>query len=139
MTSPPVDLWTFAVTIPAGTQQATPFIANLTMPARKIVDIEAMVPSGWNGVAGFALGAAGQPVIPFGPNTWVVASGETLNWQFDNLITSGAWQCFGYNLGVNPHTVYLRFTAALVPDATSNVTATMLQVASLTPVPAIGQ
>src|SRR2546427_11360384 len=110
------EIQAFTVTIPAGTPAAVPQVTNLTMPARIVERVEVVVPSGWNGLAGFALGAAGQPVIPYNRGAWIVASGETLAWDLADQISSGAWQLFGYNTGLFAHTLQIRFLLSLVSD-----------------------
>ena len=99
----------FAVTVPAGTTQANPLVSALAMPPRTIRRIEWTVPPGPRGVLGWAIGAAGVPVIPRNAGAWIVADGVDRGWDFETPVNSGAWQFFGYNTGSFDHTVYLRF------------------------------
>lgn len=127
------EIQTFEVTIPPGTLKAAPQISNLAMPARIVNRIEIVVPPGCNGLVGFALGAAGQPVLPYNAGAFVVASGETIGWDLIGQIESGAWQCFGYNTGIYSHTLYLRFYLALPQDSAPAAPPTLIDPGLLTP------
>ena len=100
---------TFAVAIPAGTAIAAPQITNLAMPARIVRAVRIRIPPGPNGQVGFALGAAGVRIIPYGANQWLVGNDEIIDWPLEGQISSGAWQFQGYNLGANVHTIYVSF------------------------------
>ena len=104
-----VEVRSFAVTIPAGTAIATPYLADLTLPARVVQKIEIRIPPGPAGTVGFALGAAGQRVIPWGAAEWIIDDNRLIEWVLEQQITSGAWQLQGYNLGANDHTLYVTF------------------------------
>jgi hypothetical protein len=99
----------FAVTIPAGTPIAAPTTTALVMPARIVRSIRWRVPPGPHGLMGFALGAAGVAVIPYGAGQWLVADDESDTITLEDQISSGAWQVFGYNTGAQAHVVYLTF------------------------------
>jgi hypothetical protein len=103
------QLWTEQVTIQPGTPQSAPQVNNLTLPVGVVDRIVVMIPPGPLGAMGWALGAAGQPVIPYAPNTFIVADHEVVDVSLEQVIDSGAWQVFGYNNGVYPHTLYMRF------------------------------
>lgn len=105
----------FQVTCAAGTAQAAPQVTNLVMPTREVLNIRIRVPPGPNGNMGFALGAAGNPVIPVAAGTFIIASDEVIEWALEQQIDSGAWQVFMFNTGIFPHTIYLLFTVEL-PD-----------------------
>lgn len=106
----------FTVTCPPGTAIAAPRLTNLAMPVRVVDAIRIRIPPGPNGFMGFAIGAAGQPIIPVGPANWIVGSDEVIQWELPDQIDSGAWQVQMYNTGIFPHTIYLQFTVHL-PDA----------------------
>lgn len=103
------EVRTFAVTIPAGTLKASPLVEDLDMPARLVLGVRVRVPPGPSGLVGWALGAAGVPILPWGPDEWIVADDEVIEWPLAGQIESGAWQLHGYNLGVYDHTVYVTF------------------------------
>jgi hypothetical protein len=126
-----IEVYAFAVTFAAGTTPATPVTSNITIPSRKVVGIEADVPDGWNGMVGFAFTMANSQIIPANPGAWIIASGDVLHWNVDNLPDSGAWQVRGYNTGQYPHTLYVRFLCALVDASQDAGNATVQAVASL--------
>lgn len=111
------EVRTFAVTIPAGTALTAPHVEDLDMPARIVERVRVRVPPGPAGVVGFALGAAGVRVIPFGEDQWVVADDEVLELPLVGQIESGAWQLQGYNTGVYDHTLQVTFLLDLPGQA----------------------
>lgn len=106
----------FTVTCPPGTAINAPQLTNLAMPVRVVDNIRVRIPDGPNGFMGFAIGAAGVPIVPVGAGQWIVASDEVIDWPQTDQIDSGAWQVQMYNTGIFPHTIYLQFTVHL-PDA----------------------
>jgi hypothetical protein len=96
--------------------QTAPFVQALTMPPCIVREIEWRVPPGPAGLMGFAIAAAGQNIIPVNTNQWIVTNDEAQTWAVDGYLTSGAWQLRGYNTGLFPHVVYLRFQTDLVQD-----------------------
>lgn len=117
------EYYAFSITAPAGTPIGAPITTNITMPTRIVRAIRARIPDGWNGVVGFALAFAGKAIIPTMPNTWIIASGESIPIDVLNQPESGAWQVQMYNTGVYPHTLTLYFTVELpdVPDAAQTI------------------
>jgi hypothetical protein len=103
------EIRSFAVTIPAGTPVSAPQVTALAMPARIVRSVRVRVPPGPAGLVGWALGSAGQRVLPWGPNQWIVADNEAIEWPLTGQISSGAWQLQAYNTGVYAHTLYLVF------------------------------
>lgn len=98
------------------------------MPARTVVEIEIRIPPGPNGELGFAIGMAGQNIIPFNSNEWIVTSDEVIRWQFETPLNSGAWQCQSYNTGTYDHTIQVRFYVNLVTVAGAVPGASVLSV-----------
>lgn len=114
----------FANLIPAGTAVANPAVFPMVLPELDVMWIEWQVPAGPRGNVGFWIGSKGQPIIPYtvGPPTWIVTDNETEHWDVENQMDSGDWEMRGYNLGVRPHTVYIRFGLAVpVPEPTPGV------------------
>ena len=107
--TPASELRTFEVLVPAGTAKAAPLTTALTMPARIVEHAEVRVPPGPNGSVGWALGAAGVRVFPYGAGTWVVADNETIPIPVEGAVETGAWQLQAYNIGRWDHTLYVRF------------------------------
>jgi hypothetical protein len=110
----PTQVFEFDCLIPAGTPKTAPVTVAMAMPARVVTSIEVKVPPGPNGVMGFQIGASGRQVIPGNLGAFIVTSDETINWDQVDQIDSGAWQLFGYNTGIYPHTVYVRFVVSQV-------------------------
>lgn len=108
------EVYSYQVTIPAGTSPATPFTANTPTPVRTLSELEIVVPPGPAGLMGFAITMGGVNVLPVMPGTWVVTDDERITWSLEGQPNSGAWQLTGYNTGVFDHTVYMRFLADLV-------------------------
>ena len=102
------EVHTFPVTIPAGTTQAAPLTFSLAMPPRQVVEIDVLVPPGPRGEVGWAIGAAGVPVLPAEAGAYIVTDDEVIHWPLESQINSGAWQMFAYNTGLYNHTLYVR-------------------------------
>lgn len=109
----------YQFTIPPGTPLAAPITQSIAFPPRVVDKIQFTVPPGPFGFMGFAIAAAGVPIIPYNPGGWIVTNDEKAELDIDGYIDSGAWQAMGYNTGIYPHTVYLRFFLSLVTP-TSN-------------------
>jgi hypothetical protein len=118
------EIRAFAPTIPACTPQSAPVAFSLAMPARIVDQIDIRVPPGPNGLMGFQITSANQPIIPYNAGAFVIANDERIIWALTNQITSGAWQLMGYNTGQYDHTVYVRFLLSLTgtsaPDPTGS-------------------
>jgi len=110
------QVYTFAVQIPAGTQQTDGWSQDLAMPPCIVSQIDIRVPPGPRGCVGFAIGAADVPVLPVNQGGWIIADDEAIHWPLDSQIESGAWQFFAYNVGDYPHTTIVSFQTS--PAAT---------------------
>lgn len=110
------EVRSFAVTVPAGTAKASPQTTSLTMPARLVRSVRVRIPPGPAGTVGWALGAAGVRVLPWGAAQWIVGDNESIEWPLSRQITSGAWQLQAYNTGVYDHTLYVTFQLDLPLD-----------------------
>lgn len=110
-----VEVRAFEVTCPPGVTSDAPQVTDLDMPVRTVLSIKAQVPPGPLSAMGFAIGAAGVPIIPYDSSVFIVTDDATFDWTLPGQINSGAWQVQMYNTGQYPHTVYLYFTVEL-PD-----------------------
>jgi hypothetical protein len=126
------QIYAFNPTIPAGTPINAPVRVNLQLPECTVEAIEWRIPPGPNGLMGWAIGAAQQPVIPYNPGAWIIGNDDSERWVLDNQITSGAWQFFGYNLGIFDHQVFLRFLIAAIGIPGTSSPAAPLEAAVLT-------
>lgn len=129
------EVRSFAVTVPAATPQTSPQVSALTMPARLVRTVRVRIPPGPAGTVGWALGAAGVKVIPWGTGQWIVGDDETLDWSLDEQITSGAWQLQAYNTGVYAHTLYVTFGLDLVQRVAVPLAAAPLDLSGLSSAP----
>lgn len=113
----------FQVSIPAGTTKASPFSKSFSLPSEIIQLIDLDVPPGPGGLMGFYLAASGQQVIPFEMGQYLVWDDREKSWPVENFPTSATWSIVGYNLGVFPHTVVVRFhsQSAVQTSPTTNI------------------
>lgn len=111
---PATELYSFQVTIPAGTAITAPFRQSVPIPVRMVDRLEITIPPGPSGLMGFAITMGGLNVIPLQAGTYIVTDNQQFDWPIEGLPTSGAWQVSGYNIDVWDHTVYLRFLTELV-------------------------
>lgn len=117
----------FTVTIPANTPIAAPVLTSVGFPQFTVTEIDVLVPPGPNGRMGFQIAVSGTQVIPWNAGEWIVTNNERLSFPVDGYPDSGAWQLRGYNTGVYPHTLQVRFAlepVAAVPSATLPVVTT---------------
>ncbi len=124
------EVRSFAITIPTGTTPSSPAVVPLELPPRVVRAIRIRFPPGPSGKVGFALGAAGVQVIPWGAGEWLVADDEVIEWPIEGQITSGAWEARGYNLGVFAHTIYVTFLLDPVARLVEEVLRPPLQLAA---------
>lgn len=109
----------FSVTIPANTPKSAGFTRDLSFPARVVRKLEVLVPPGPRGEVGFAIGAAGQAIIPFNAGAFIVTNDELVPWELTDYHDSGSWTFFGYNTGRYPHTLEVRFEVDLATSASA--------------------
>lgn len=122
MTTPAVEVRSFAVTIPAGTPLASPVTESIAFPARIVTAVHWKVPPGPAGEMGWRLTmSGGVPVIPTGGG-WVITDNDSDTWPLQGQPDSGQWEVTGYNTGGFPHTVYLDFLLDLITAAPQPVT-----------------
>lgn len=99
----------FEIAFPPGGSRLAPITLDLDLPPSVVRAIRWRVPPGPAGLFGWALGSAGQPVIPWGPGEWIIADNEADRWELAGGVESGDWQVFGWNEGAYLHTLYLTF------------------------------
>lgn len=113
MTTPAVEVRSFAVTIPAGTPLEAPATFDVSFPPRDVVAVHWKVPPGPSGLMGWRLTmSGGNAVVPTGGG-WVIADNESDTWPLTGQPDSGAWEVTGYNTDIYDHTVYVDFLLAL--------------------------
>lgn len=110
------EVYTFAVTVPAGTLKTAPQVTALTMPERVIAKLSMVIPPGPRGVVGFQFSSGGQQLLPINAGAFIVTDDEKPSWDLSGYLTTGAWQITAYNTGGQNHTLYIRFEADPLPD-----------------------
>lgn len=113
------DQFHYVVPVPAGTLQANPQITALAMPPRTVTRIDWRVPPGPQGNMGFLVGINKVPALPLPTGTYVVADGNSGDWQIEGFPDSGAWTCIAYNTGTFQHSVYLTFHTKVIMGRTA--------------------
>lgn len=108
------EVWDFAVTIPAGTPIATPVTVTTPFPARRVKEIHWRVPHGSLGVMGWRITSSRAQIIPRQQGGWMIHDGQSGTWGLEGLPDSGAWEVTGYNIGLNPHTVYVSYLTEVI-------------------------
>jgi hypothetical protein len=126
-----VEVYEFAVIIPASTPLAAPLTFNLGMPTRVVDEVEIVIPPGPRGEVGFQLGSGSSQIIPRAPGQFVVSDSETIHWPLEGQIDSGAWSLIAYNTGAFNHTIRVRFLVRLPPSQTERKGLTLLAAAAL--------
>lgn len=118
MSTPAVEIRSFAVTIPAGTLQSAPLIQQVNFPPRIVTEIHWRVPPGPAGFMGWKLTMSkGQNVLPVN-GTYIVTDDLADRWLVTNQPDGGFWEVTGYNTDIYDHTVYLDFFLDLVGQST---------------------
>jgi len=147
VSTPAVEIRSFAVTIPAATLETAPYTEDIYFPARIVNGVTWQVPPGPSGLMGWRLTmSGGNAVIPTGGG-WIIADDARDTWLLQDQPDSGAWELTGYNTDIYDHTVYLDFLLDLVTvptttpgqipnSALSSVTTPVSTTTATVPVPA---
>jgi len=113
----------FTVKCPTGYAPTAPFVEAIGMPSRIVRRISVRVPPGPRGLMGFQIAAAGVAIIPLDQAEWILADDETLTWDVDGYIQSGAWQVIMFNDGTWQHSIEVRFELDMVQSMPQAATA----------------
>jgi hypothetical protein len=109
-----VQIQQFSCTIPAGTQTDNLEIFDLGLGVFETQWVEIEIPPGPKGTVGFYLALSAQQVIPFQAGQFIISDNRVIHWDLEGYPNSGAWNLYAYNLGANPHTIYVTFGLQLV-------------------------
>lgn len=82
---------------------------------------------------GWSLTSGGGQVIPVDLGTWIVVEGDSGKWPLEGYHDSGDWQVTGYNLGNQPHSIYMHFELSYIRPRETPVQ--LLAASLLAPVP----
>ena len=132
----------FVVTIPAGTTAAAPATTPINLDGWTVQRIDLDVPPGPGGLMGFQIYNNGVPWIPYGNGQWIIWDDAKDSYYLEEQPTGGGWAVVGYNTGVFPHSVTVRFhvtsaVADITPTAAPALTFITTQVPE-TPVVTLG-
>lgn len=127
------DVQAFTVSVPVGGTAVAPQIFNMIMPARRVTNIEIVIPDGNRGQLFFALGANGTAVLPSNAGGYIIGNDEVIHWPVEGYISSGAWQLLAYNTGTLPHSLQIRFLLQLPWETPGQVVRTFIGPGQLGP------
>jgi hypothetical protein len=93
--------------IPAGTPQSAPVSTPWPLEDNQLIKISIEVPDGHCGLTGVRILWSQQQIVPFANNSFFVANDRTIDYQFDDYITSSGLVVQGFNTDIFPHTFYI--------------------------------
>jgi hypothetical protein len=114
----------YTASIPAGTPKTGPVTVAMPFDNWEVEAIDLEVHPGPAATMGFYLANNGIPWIPRTPGEWLVWDDHTETFYPTSYPTASGWQVVGYNTGIYPHAVVVRFhvnalqTAAVAQDRT---------------------
>jgi hypothetical protein len=101
-------VYTFAVTVPAGTLQASPQVTALTIAPGRVTALQVHMLPGHNGAVGYALGYAGTQYYPFNSGGWETIESGNRDYSPSDDMDAGSWSLVAYNTGAYDHTLTVR-------------------------------
>jgi len=116
-------LFDISVAVPAGTPISAPVIQSWPLDEATLKRIEITIPDGHNGLTGIRILWAGQQIIPWSNNQYLVGSGRTIPVEFNQDITISGLVIEAYNTDVYSHSFYL--LATVVDLTASQMSSTM--------------
>lgn len=125
----------FTVTIPAGTPRATPVTIALPLDNAEVESIDLEVPPGPSGLMGFYLANNGVPWIPRATGQFIVWDDNSQSYYATDYPNASGWQIVGYNTGLYPHVVIVRFHVNSPPGPPVDNTPPTVTFAPVMPVP----
>lgn len=103
------EAWEFIATCPTGHGYNNPQVVDTRVDPGVVERIRIRVPPGPSGDFGFALGQAGEQIIPAHGQQYIFADDETIELYPPRNLTSGAWQVIMVNFGTYLHSVYVTY------------------------------
>lgn len=113
-------LYVKPLTIPKNTSKAEPASVQLVCTAGKVTEVEILFPSGCMGLVGVRIRDFEHIVWPTNPDEWLIASGETVEWDEDYDLAGTPWTLTleGYSDDdTYPWTIYFRFAVMEIGKA----------------------
>lgn len=102
-------IYTTALTVPAKTPIATPFVQAVILDDEHLDKVEVLIPAGHVGLTGVAIISGGVFVAPYIQGTWITGDNEKVTYTHDQLITAAGFSAAGYNLDRFAHTFRFRW------------------------------
>lgn len=109
------EIYSYTVTVPAGTTQASPAVFPTVFPGRIVDRIEYRLSAGGLNVVGFQVGMRGVSIVPRNPGGFIMPTTVSGGWDMANQPTSGDWSVTAFNTGVYPHGITIAFYTRLIP------------------------
>jgi hypothetical protein len=100
--------WPITVTPAPGTQPAAPHDRTWNFTQGILAAIQIQIPAGHNGRTGIRIVYHGTVIIPWSLSGWIIASGETFTFDWDDEIMATGLVVETYNTDITPHNFYLR-------------------------------
>lgn len=98
----------FHITIPAHTPPTAPLVTALAFDPGYVRAVHVTIPDGHAGLTGYALGYAGQQIVPNVTGVYIVSNDEKITHEFAVAFVGQQWSLVGYNNDVYDHTFHLR-------------------------------
>jgi len=108
-------LFPFTVLTPAGTTQGAPLSTPLPLEDAQLCKVTVIVPDGHVGLTGIRLLQAGQQIIPWSNNYYIIANDRIIEIPVDGEMTNTGLVAVTYNLDVFDHNHYLEILIADLP------------------------
>lgn len=106
-------LYQLTVSTPANTAILTPQSTVWRLEDAKLVSVTFLIPDGHSGLTGVRLLQAGQEIVPYSNNDWLVSNNEKIEVSVNAEMTRTGLVVQTYNTDFFPHKHYLR---ALITD-----------------------
>lgn len=101
-------LYYVTATFPAGTPISAPVSIPWSLEDNDLIYVDINIPPGPSAQMGFRLLWAGQQIIPWGNNSFLVTDDEKIHVDVNSYMTQTGLVIEGYNVDIFPHTIYIR-------------------------------
>lgn len=95
--------WPISPVINAGVTAAAPSVSAWPITQGHLHSIMIMIPDGHNGQTGVKITYQQQQIIPWSNNAWLIASGQTLTFSWEEEIMATGLDLVAYNTDTVPH------------------------------------
>jgi|SRR5690349_5238491 len=101
-------LYQTTIATPAGTSSDTPLVTNFALEDAELVSVTILIPDGHAGLTGIRVLQAGQEIIPWDNDDWLVSNNEVITIPMSSEITRTGLSIETYNQDIFPHTHWVR-------------------------------